>query len=137
LALDLGGHALRKSKAMEDNIALLWSLLAESAEWAIRQTPSNNALAGVANDAREQVIQNTTAQHLARELVQALASPDRRGLTDTLEDIRSKIGDTPPTREAFHEAVKTMNFQIENGGGDNEAFARSARTVRRYLNKPL
>jgi hypothetical protein len=104
---------------------------------AIRQTPSNDALAGVANDAREQVIQNTTAQHLARELVQALASPDRRGLTDTLEDIRSKIGDTPPTREAFHEAVKTMNFQIENGGGDNEAFARSARTVPRYLNKPL
>jgi hypothetical protein len=69
--------------------------------------------------------------------VQALASPDRRGLTDTLEDIRSKIGDTPPTQEAFFEAVKTMNFQIENGGGDNEAFARSAKTVRRYLNKPL
>jgi hypothetical protein len=122
---------------MENNIALLWSLLAESAEWAIRQTPRNDALAGVANDAREQVIQNTTVQHLARELVQALASPDRRGLTDTLEDIRSKIGDTPPTREAFYEAVKTMNFQIENDGGDNEAFARSARTVRRYLNQPL
>jgi hypothetical protein len=51
---------------MENNIALLWSLLAESAEWAIRQTPRNDALAGVANDAREQVIQNTTV--LGREL---------------------------------------------------------------------
>jgi hypothetical protein len=67
----------------------------------------------------------------------SVSSPDRRGLTDALEDIRAKIGDTPPTREAFYEAVKTMNFQIENGGGDNEAFARSAKTVRRYLNKPL
>jgi hypothetical protein len=40
------------------------------AEWANRQTPRNDALATVANDAREQVIQNTTARHLARELVQ-------------------------------------------------------------------
>jgi hypothetical protein len=126
---------LRKVKAMEDNIALLWSLLAESAEWANRQTPRNDALATVANDAREQVIQNTTAQHLARELVQVLAAEDRRGLTDTLEDIRIKIGEDPPTREQLVEAIDTMH-RYAHGEGDAESYFPACRTVRRFLNDP-
>jgi hypothetical protein len=127
---------------MEDNTALLWYLLSTTTEWAIgphQRMDATKTVAAMIDYAKEQGSTSDTATplHLAHELVQALASADRRGLTDALEDIRSKIGETPPTQEAFFEAVKTMNFQLENGGGDNEAFARSARTVRRYLNKPL
>jgi hypothetical protein len=67
--------------------------------------------------------------------VQALASPDRRGLTDTLEDIRTKIGETPPTPEQLAEAIDVMN-RYARGEGDIESFAPACRTVRRFLNQP-
>jgi hypothetical protein len=127
---------------MEDNTALLWYLLSTIAQWAIgphQRMDGTITVAEMIEYAKTQASTSSTETplYLAHQLVQALASPERRGLTDTLEDIESKIGEEPPTREAFFEAVKTMNFQLENGGGDNESFARPARTVRRYLNKLL
>jgi hypothetical protein len=126
---------------MDDNTALLWYLLSTIAEqWAIRdqQMDATKTVAAMIEYAKEQgsTSDNAMPLHLAHELVQALASADRRGLTDALEDIRSKIGETPPTRAQLVEAIDSMH-RYAHGGGDVESNILGCRIVRRFLNTLL
>jgi hypothetical protein len=123
---------------MENNTALLWYLLSTIAEqWAIRGQRMDGTItvAEMIEHAKKQGQTSDTATplHLAHELVQALASPDRRGLTDALEDILSKIGEAPPSKADFDQAIGIMNQR----DGDPATFRRATKTVRRYLNQPL
>jgi hypothetical protein len=125
---------------MEDNTALLWYLLSTITEqWAIRgqRMDATIRVVEMIEHAKKQGQTSDTATplHLAHELVQALASPDRRGLIDALEDIRSKIGETPPTRQQLVEAIDSM-YRYAHGEGDAESYLLASRTVRRFLNDP-
>jgi hypothetical protein len=124
---------------MNKNTALLWYLLAEAAEWATKQQRETDKLAAVANDARAQCAQYDpnnapVIHHLAKGLVEALASPDRRGLTGFLDDIKSEIGETPPVWGDVKTALQDMCNHIESGG---ERFDQASKVVRFYLTRPI
>jgi hypothetical protein len=127
---------------MDDNTALLWYLLSKIAQWATnphQRMDGTITVAAMMEYAKAQPPTSNTnvPLYLAHDLVQALASPDRRGLTDTLKDILIKIGEAPPSKADFYQAIGIMNQRITNGDGDQAAFERAIKTVRRYLNRPL
>jgi hypothetical protein len=125
---------------MDKNTALLWSLLAEAAEWATRQQRGvADRFAAVANDARAQCAQfdpNTAevVRYLARGLVEALASPNRRGLTSILDDIKNQIGEAPPAWGDVKKALQDMCAHMEGGG---DTFEQASKVVRFYLTRPV
>jgi hypothetical protein len=123
---------------MDRNTVLLWSLIAASVEWASRHRRDADQLAyaKVANDAKEECAQydpRSTA-YLAKNLVDALASPKRRGLIGAIEDIRDEIGEEDPEPDDLLEALTVMVRDIEPRG---EAFLKASQVVRVFLTQPV
>ena len=126
---------------MDKNTALLWSLLAEAAEWAGRQQREepDSAFAAAANEARIRCARydpNTAdvVRYLAKGLVDALASPGRRGLIGILDDIKNQIGETPPVWSDVKKALQDMCAHIDRGG---QTYDEASKLVRHYLTQPI
>jgi hypothetical protein len=119
----------KKGAAMDDNTALLWSLLAESAEWAMKQgQDAPDGAARIATDARQHSTPLTAV--LARNLVHALTSEGCRGLIDAIEDIKDEIKEAPPDEAAVQKALQDMLEPDIN-------YATACKVLRRYLNRPF
>jgi hypothetical protein len=121
---------------MERNTVLLWSLVAVAAEWAITQQrgTGDTAYGAAANDARAMCARydQGSTTYLAKNLVDALASPERRGLVGALEDIRDEIAEVPPERDDSRKAVNAMISHMDKGG---EEFIEATKVVRVFLNR--
>jgi hypothetical protein len=119
---------------MDNSTVLLWSLLAEIAEWATRQrlSKTSSAYAEIANDARQHSTPLTNV--LAKNLVDALANPNHRGLIDALEDIKNEVRESPPDQATVRAALEDMLSLGDRGG---TAYDRACRVVRYYLNRPF
>jgi hypothetical protein len=118
---------------MERNTALLWALVAESVSWASRQPHDYSDAAHYArveNDARAKSHAGSTT-YLAKNLVDALASLERRGLVGALEDIKDEIGEVSPAPSELREA---LNVMVTEFGTGSDAFIKASRVVRVFLN---
>ena len=93
----------------------------------------------VANEARIRCARydpNTAdvVRYLAKGLVDALASPSRRGLIGILDDIKNQIGETPPVWSDVKKALQDMCAHIDRGG---QTYDEASKLVRHYLTQPI
>jgi hypothetical protein len=69
-----------------------------------------------------------------KNVVDALASPKRRGLIGAIEDIRDEIGEEDPEPDDLLEALTVMVRDIEPRG---KAFLKASQVVRVFLTQPV
>jgi hypothetical protein len=119
---------------MEKNTELLWALVAVSVECPITQQPADASnYSAVLHGARAMCARDGCG-YLAQNLIAALAHPKKRGLIGALNDIRDEIGEEPPKRRDFNEALKIMARDAENPGDD---FHEASKVVRHFLNRDI
>jgi hypothetical protein len=120
-------------QATEDNTALLWSLLAKAAEWAMKQRhDAPDSAARIATDAKQHSTPLTDV--LAKNLVDALESKDCRGPIGALEDTKHEIKEATPDEAAVRKVLRDMLALIDHGGKD---FEGASRVVRHFLTRPF